>query len=52
MKIILTEEQFERYKHFLMENLENEGRNITNQKAYKTRVQPLIDKLNQELYGD
>ena len=52
MKIILTEEQFERYKCFLKENLENEGRNITNQKAYKTKVQPLIDKLNQELYGD
>lgn len=52
MKIILNEEQFKQYKHFLIENLENEARNITNQKSYKEKVQPLIDKLNKKLYGD
>lgn len=52
MKVILTEEQFNKYKHFLMENMENEGRNITNQKAYKERIQPMIDSLGRELYGD
>lgn len=51
MKIILNEEQFKIYKNFLKENIE-EGRNITNQKAYKQKVQPLIDKLSAKLYGD
>lgn len=52
MKVILTEIQEKNYKRFLVENLENEARNITNQKAYKEKVKPLIDKLNQKLYGD
>lgn len=51
MKIILNEEQFKIYKNFLKENIE-EARNITNQKAYKQKVQPLIDKLSSKLYGD
>ena len=51
MKIILNEEQFKIYKNFLKENIE-EDRNITNQKAYKQKVQPLIDKLSAKLYGD
>lgn len=51
MKIILNEKQFKIYKNFLKENIE-EARNITNQKAYKQKVQPLIDKLSSKLYGD
>ena len=51
MKIILNEEQFKIYKNFLKENIE-EAINITNQKAYKQKVQPLIDKLSSKLYGD
>ena len=35
-----------------MENLENEGRNITNQVRYQREIQPMIDKLGRELYGD
>lgn len=52
MNIILTEKQIQLYKRFLMENLENEGRNITNQVRYQKEIQPMIDKLGQELYGD
>lgn len=52
MKIILTEKQINLYKHFLNENLENEGRNITNQVRYQKEIQPMIDKLGKELYGD
>ena len=52
MNIILTEKQIKLYKRFLMENLENEGRNITNQVRYQKEIQPMIDKLGKELYGD
>lgn len=52
MRVILSEEQFQYYLKFLNENLQTEGRNITNQKAYKEKVQPLIDNLGPKLFGD
>ena len=52
MKVIFNENQYKLYKHFLKENLENEGRNITNLKAYKDKIQPVIDSLGKDLYGD
>lgn len=52
MKVVLNEKQFSEYLNFLYENMEIEGRNITNQKAFKEKVQPLIDDLGKKLYGD
>ena len=52
MKVILNELQYKLYKRFLKENLENEGRNVTNLKSYKEKIQPMLDKLGRELYGD
>lgn len=52
MKVLLSEKQFTGYLNFLYENMELEGRNITNQKAFKEKVQPLIDDLEKKLYGD
>ena len=52
MKVILNERQYELYKHFLKENLENEGRSVANLKGYKDKIQPMLDKLGRELYGD
>jgi hypothetical protein len=52
MKFIINESQFELYKHFLKESLENESRSVHTLKGYKNNVQPLIDKLSAKLYGD
>jgi len=52
MKVKFNEQQYKLYKRFLKENLENEGRNITKLKAYKEKIQPVIDNLGRELYGD
>lgn len=48
MKIIVTENQLK----YIAENLDSEARNITNLKAYKEKIQPLIDKLGDKLYGN
>lgn len=52
MNLILNEKQFKLYKNFLLENIKTEGRDITSLKKYKEKVQPLINDLENELFGD
>ena len=50
MKIILTEEQFNLYKKYLLENFSDEGRQLSGKALAK--VQDLTRTVSQELYGD
>ena len=50
MKIIITENQLNLYKNFLLENISDEGRQLP--KSAFEKVQNLTRNVSKELYGD